>query len=248
VLPAPAVPTQPDAAPFVDATEAAPSSTQDLDAGDAGEAEAGFTSACNEQEPQDWLIRTTYFPPTPAKDLDETRRRVAGHQRSVEYRTRQYGYYPGFGRRDMNPHSPSHYVKSIKWFGLPVMVHEKIVPALACVEEEIRRTCADKPYTPRALGGIRMKNTYHTGEVTNHAYGIAMDIDPAINTCCGCVPPWNKHPRCGKKVVSPFERMEMPECWVHAFTRYGFYWLGYDPMQDTMHYEFLGDPDRIVRR
>ena len=40
--------------------------------------------------------------------------------------------------------------------------------------------------------------------------------------------------------------MEMPECWVHAFERFGFYWLGHDVLRDTMHFEFLGDPDRIV--
>ena len=41
--------------------------------------------------------------------------------------------------------------------------------------------------------------------------------------------------------------MAMPECWVHAFERFGFYWLGHDVLQDTMHFEFLGDPDRIVK-
>jgi hypothetical protein len=41
--------------------------------------------------------------------------------------------------------------------------------------------------------------------------------------------------------------MAMPECWVHAFERYGFYWLGHDVLRDTMHYEFLGDPDHILR-
>jgi hypothetical protein len=41
--------------------------------------------------------------------------------------------------------------------------------------------------------------------------------------------------------------MAMPECWVHSFERYGFYWLGHDVLRDTMHYEFLGDPDRIVK-
>jgi hypothetical protein len=41
--------------------------------------------------------------------------------------------------------------------------------------------------------------------------------------------------------------MAMPECWVHAFERYGFYWLGHDVLRDTMHFEFLGDPDRIVK-
>jgi hypothetical protein len=44
-----------------------------------------------------------------------------------------------------------------------------------------------------------------------------------------------------------YDRMAMPECWVHAFEKYGFYWLGHDVLRDTMHYEFLGDPDRIVK-
>lgn len=39
----------------------------------------------------------------------------------------------------------------------------------------------------------------------------------------------------------------MPRCWVSAFERFGFYWLGRDALEDTMHFEFLGDPDRILR-
>jgi hypothetical protein len=38
--------------------------------------------------------------------------------------------------------------------------------------------------------------------------------------------------------------MAMPECWVTAFERYGFYWLGHDELKDTMHFEFLGDPSK----
>ncbi|QUS47068.1 hypothetical protein F1331_25700 [Salmonella enterica subsp. enterica serovar Dessau] len=26
----------------------------------------------------------------------------------------------------------------------------------------------------------------------------------------------------------------------------GFYWLGHDVLQDTMHFEFLGDPDKVI--
>jgi hypothetical protein len=131
--------------------------------------------------------------------------------------------------------------------GLPVRMHRKVVPALACVEEEIRRSCGDHPYTAHALAGIRFKNTYRGGEVTNHMYGIAIDVDPNLNTCCGCVKPWNDAPRCHRPAKTEYDRMEMPECWVHAFERYGFYWLGHDVLQDTMHYEFLGDPDHILR-
>jgi hypothetical protein len=40
--------------------------------------------------------------------------------------------------------------------------------------------------------------------------------------------------------------MAMPACWVSAFEQYGFYWLGHDELKDTMHFEFLGDPNKVA--
>jgi len=193
------------------------------------------SSACNEQKPQDFLVRGNFLH-TPG-----------GNERAIQYRTDTYGWFKGFGHPGPDAKAPSTYVVSTAFMGLPVKMHQKVVPALACVEEEIRRSCADHPYTAHALAGIRFRNTYRGGEVTNHIFGIAIDIDPSINTCCGCVPPWNDAPRCHRPAKSEYDRMEMPECWVHAFERYGFYWLGHDVLQDTMHFEFLGDPDKILR-
>jgi len=212
-----------------------------VEAADAGEppstdASAGApASACNEQSPQDFLVRGNFLK-TPG-----------GNQRAIQYRTDTYGFFPGFGRPGPDARPVSVSVVDTTFMGLPVRMHKKVVPALACVEEEIRRSCADHPYTAHALAGIRFKNTYRGGEVTNHIYGIAIDVDPNLNTCCGCVKPWNDAPRCHRPAKTEYDRMEMPECWVHAFERYGFYWLGHDVLQDTMHYEFLGDPDRIRR-
>jgi D-alanyl-D-alanine carboxypeptidase-like protein len=204
---------------------------------DAGEPDGGVasTSACNEQPPQDFLIRGTFL------------RDPKGNARAIQWRTDTYGYFKGYGKpaSDAKPATAS--VVSTTFMGLPVRMHRKVVPALACVEQEIKVSCADHPYTPHVLAGIRYRNTYRGGEVTNHAFGIAIDVDPAINTCCGCVPPWNDAPACHKAVKSEYDRMAMPECWVHAFERYGFYWLGHDVLKDTMHFEFLGDPDRILR-
>ncbi len=236
--PSPAVGTpEPDAAVVAapvasalgaqDASAAPPSSTV--------EAPAAPTSACNEQKPQDFLVRGNFLH-TPG-----------GNQRAIQYRTDTYGWFKGFGKPGPDAKPPSTYAVSTTFMGLPVKMHQKVVPALACVEEEIKRSCADHPYTAHALAGIRFRNTYRGGEVTNHIYGIAIDIDPSINTCCGCVPPWNDAPRCHRPAKSEYDRMEMPECWVHAFERYGFYWLGHDVLQDTMHFEFLGDPDKILR-
>ena len=73
-----------------------------------------------------------------------------------------------------------------------------------------------------------------------------IDIEPDRNTCCGCVAPWTDHPLCQRRVQSIYDRMAMPKSWVAIFERFGFYWLGHDVLQDTMHFEFLGDPDKIV--
>ena len=40
--------------------------------------------------------------------------------------------------------------------------------------------------------------------------------------------------------------MAMPKSWVEVFEKYGFYWLGHDVLQDTMHFEFLGEPEKIL--
>jgi hypothetical protein len=252
---APAPPTtaaqgpRPDLAPAPSAAASEPDAAADaaalpvavaVDAGadapaDASAAPPAPTSACNEQPPQDFLIRGNFL------------KAPGGNQRSIQYRTDTYGFVSGFGRPGPDAKPVSASVVDTTFMGLPVRMHRKVVPALACVEEEIRRSCADHPYTAHALAGIRFKNTYRGGEVTNHMYGIAIDVDPNVNTCCGCVKPWNDAPRCHRPAKTEYDRMEMPECWVHAFERYGFYWLGHDVLQDTMHYEFLGDPDHILR-
>ncbi len=219
----------------VTAGDAAPPSSTAHAAAKSDAPASAPASACNEQKPQDFLIRGNFL------------HAPGGNQRAIQYRTDTYGWFKGFGQAGADAKPPSAYVVTTSFMGLPVRMHRKVVPALACVEEEIRRSCAEHPYTAHALAGIRFRNTYRGGEVTNHIYGIAIDIDPSINTCCGCVPPWNDAPRCHRPAKTEYDRMEMPECWVHAFERYGFYWLGHDVLQDTMHFEFLGDPDRILR-
>jgi hypothetical protein len=247
-IPGSAIPSAsalPDAAAFANenidaAVLSAPASSASAETvanGPTSEPDASASaSACNEQPPQDFLVRGNFLKAGPG-----------GHERAIQYRTDQYGYFKGFGHPGEAAQPPSAYVVDTTFMGLPVKMHRRVVPALKCAEQEIRRACADHPYTPRALAGIRYKNTYRGGEVTNHAYGIAIDIDPAINTCCGCVKPWNDAPACKRSAVTEYDRMAMPECWVHAFERFGFYWLGHDVLRDTMHFEFLGDPDRIER-
>lgn len=202
-------------------------------------------TACNYQEPVDYLVRENFLPRW-TQPPEEQRRRRGLQKQAVEWRTKQYGYFEGFGNARWNEHPPSHYAKRTEFMGLRVRVNEKIIPALECVQEVIRSECGET-YEARRLSGLRTKNTYHNGQVSNHVYGIAVDVDPTLNTCCMCVAQWGDHPLCQREVESIYERMSMPSCWVHVFERFGFYWLGRDRLQDTMHFEFLGDPDHILK-
>lgn len=212
------------------------------DAGDAGVE----TSACNEQPPQEFLV-DAHFNGRSLSNTGALREWKAAVARSIRYRTEQYGYYSGFGSYAWNTKPLYAQMHTIKFFGLPVRLHERVIPALRCVETELRRDCANVPYQPKALSGLRERNTYLDGDVSNHVYGIAIDIDPLQNPCCNCIEPWKSSPRCqGNK--TDLERMDMPACWISVFERFGFYWLGHDALKDTMHFEFLGDPARIGDR
>ena len=201
--------------------------------------------ACNEQPPQDFLVRGNWQTKT-SMDRDEIRRRREIHTRAIRYRTENYGFFEGFGSASWNDTTPSDNAEGMRAFGLRVRLSSRIVPAVRCAEEAIVENCTASPYTPTRLSGLRTRNTYHNGEVSNHVYGIAIDIDPHLNTCCHCVAEWAEHPLCSREVESIFERMAMPECWVRQFQRFGFYWLGDDRLEDTMHFEFLGDPEHIL--
>lgn len=195
---------------------------------------AGDNRRCVRQKPQSFLIRSNYL------------RSPAVHTRSLRYRVEEYGHLDGIGPA-ANSHPVSYYLQRTTFLGLPIQVNRRIIPAMRCVEADLARSCRRTPYKAKAIGGYRDYNSYRQGEVTNHLFGIAIDIDPHDNPCCGCVDPWPDNPRCRGTVTSIYQRMAMPECWVKVFERHGFYWLGHDQLQDMMHFEFLGNPDRLGR-
>ena len=205
----------------------------------------GKAFKCREQSAQPFLVRGNWFPKTNDPDKVKAARKLL--EEAIKYRTEKYGYFEGFGSKNANPHPPKHYAKAVSFMGMSAQVHEKIIPALKCVEAALKASGAANEYKPHAMGGMRFHNTYKGVEVSNHVYGIAVDIEPDRNTCCGCVAPWNENPVCkDKSKTTVWQRMVMPKSWVDTFEKYGFYWLGHDVLQDTMHFEFLGDPDKIV--
>jgi hypothetical protein len=202
-------------------------------------------SLCNEQTPQPFLV-DAHFDSFNAKG-GSAREWKQVLDKAVRYRTEQYGYVEGFGDEAWNPSTPIDQARVVTFFGVSVSVHRRIAPALACVETAIRARCAGQPYQPYVLSGLRRRNTYVNGEVSNHVYGIALDVDPKRNPCCGCIGEWRESERCQNE-KSKFQRMDMPRCWVTEFERFGFYWLGHARIEDTMHFEFLAEPSQIVRQ
>jgi len=198
--------------------------------------------ACPIQKPQKFLIRSSFVRHGALSE--------AAHERALRYRAEQYGNVEGFGLERYNKEKAYSNAVNVHFMGLPLQIHKKVAPALRCVERTIRRTCTGphERYVPRAIGGFRLANTYRGSEISNHLFGIAIDIDPDRNPCCGCVAPWPNHPACRAPSDTVFEQTALPRCWIDAFEHFGFYWLGRDPdLRDTMHFEFLGDPELIAR-
>lgn len=193
---------------------------------------------CALQKPQKFLIRSSF--------VVKNNILPGPHTKALRYRIEQYGRVEDLGSAEWNPHEASRFLRSTTFFGLPIKMHEKVIPALACVEADLKKSCTGKnAYRPQAIGGHREHNSYRGGEVTNHLFGIAIDIDPEKNPCCRCVEPWPDHPACKGDSKTIYQRMAMPKCWIDTFERHGFYWLGHDRLQDTMHFEFLGKPEKI---
>jgi hypothetical protein len=210
-------------------------------AGALPSAEAAPSGQCRLQEARAFLKRETFVRKGQLQGKE--------HLRAIRFRVQRYGRVEGLGFEELNPKTAFEQAASVRFMGRTVFVHEKIAPALRCVEKRIKKTCNGRGerYVPKAVGGFRSANSYRGGEVSNHLFGIAVDIDPDRNPCCGCVEPWPDHPACKGPASTVYDRTALPRCWVHAFERYGFHWLGRDKdLRDTMHFEFLGDPDRIA--
>jgi hypothetical protein len=190
------------------------------------------------QSPQKFLKRRSFM----HKGVLDIKQQAA----AVRYFAERYGHVDEDTMR-WSSRSARVQMKTVRFMGLPVSIHAKIAPALACVERRIHKICTGASrYTPRAIGGFRSSNTYRGVEISNHLFGIAIDIDPDRNPCCGCVDPWPSNLVC-KNTGSVYQRTALPKRWVRAFERFGFDWLGHDSLEDTMHFEFLGDPDRITK-
>jgi hypothetical protein len=205
-----------------------------------GKASKGiFEYGARVQKPQAFLERRNFMH---GGQLDLRKHGVA-----MRYLVERYGNVDDDATTRWNPQSSHASARTVHFMGMPLSVHARIAPALAAVEKRIAKTCTGgSRYTAKAVGGFRSQNTYRGVEISNHLLGIAIDIDPDRNPCCACVDPWPSNPIC-KNAGTVYQRTALPKCWINAFERFGFDWLGHDKLEDTMHFEFLGDPDKITK-
>lgn len=174
-----------------------------------------------------------------------------------KFRATNYGRISGVP--ETYPHNKkfvTSYLMNTTFLGLKVRLNKKIIPPLKCVEEEIKNKCQvdGNAYIPKVVSGYRGEPSYKT-VISNHRFGIAIDFDPLNshshndgNPCCGpsCKVQWRTHPICKGHDTdhnSPFNVAKVNPCWVEAFEKYGFHWLINWRMHDTMHFEYLGDPN-----
>lgn len=205
-----------------------------------GRSKGRFEHGCRVQPPHKTLERRNFMLKGGMLDLKK-------HGKAMRYLAEHYGHVDDAVTPHWKTESAFSQAKSIHFMGLPLSIHAKIAPAVACVEKRANATCTGRwRYTPKAVGGFRTANTYRGVEISNHLFGIAIDIDPEQNPCCGCVDPWPNNPVC-RNEGTVYQRTALPKCWISAFERFGFDWLGHDTLEDTMHFEFLGDPDRITK-
>lgn len=178
-----------------------------------------------------------------------------------KFRSSNYGRVPGEPETyPYNVNPVTKYLKETTFLNLKVKLHERIIPALKCVEEEILKSCQvdGNAYIPKIVSGFRTNASYKR-VISNHQFGMAIDFDPLNdhgkfdgNPCCGpsCESKWRTHPICNNHDTShsdPYNVAKVNPCWVKSFEKYGFHWLINFRMHDTMHFEYLADPNGQVK-
>src|SRR5512145_400549 len=96
-------------------------------------AEARQRSGCRAQKPQQFLMRSHYV----KKGMLDAKE----HARAIRYRVEHYGSIAGITSTESNPKRVSSAVVQTSFFGLPVVMHEKVAPVLGCVERRIKQKC-----------------------------------------------------------------------------------------------------------
>ncbi len=70
---------------------------------------------------------------------------------------------------------------SMTLFGHPVRIHQNLVPSLSRVDAAWRSRGGDSYYRVTSVGGYACRKIAGSNKMSNHSYGVAVDINPAQN-------------------------------------------------------------------
>lgn len=115
---------------------------------------------------------------------------------------------------------------SINFMGKNVKVHSKAKADFEAVAADIKSAGVNYNFWRDSSGGtfVCRYNVNSKSEVSTHAYGIAIDINP------------DKNPNYGKEGVC---KHDIPEKAIQAFKKHGFLWGGdFNSVCDGMHFEW----------
>jgi hypothetical protein len=118
---------------------------------------------------------------------------------------------------------------TITFLGHRVQVHKGAVAAFQAVDQEMRASGITYKFSDVQTYCHRYVRGYEAQRLwSNHAFGIAVDINPATN------------PMRDDGVL----QTDIPAAVVEVFERHGFRWLGKSTSRrkDAMHFEYTGEP------
>ncbi|MCL2271985.1 MAG: M15 family metallopeptidase [Treponema sp.] len=135
-------------------------------------------------------------------------------------------------------------VKTLRFLGHSVTVHNMILENLSLVEEEIlaasRRDSQVQAWINNisSLEGWAWRNIAETQSRSYHSYGLALDFIPKSLGGKQTYWLWTSQYRNDWWNVSYNERHHPPSAVIKAFEKYGFIWGGKWLYFDTMHFEY----------
>jgi len=123
-------------------------------------------------------------------------------------------------------------LQKVPFMGVDVQIHRLVIPALACVEQDIKNCEEGRNYKYRNVESYNWQGLEDQPDVlSTSSFGISLNINLDSNP----------NAQNGQLIT------DMPQCVVSAFKKYGFKWGGdFQPDKTPAHFEFMADPRMIA--
>jgi hypothetical protein len=195
-------------------------------------------------DPQPFYRYLAELPPWKEPDPEDAARfRAMTENRSQNPPRRSQHFFDDLWRAHNRAESYER-VKSIRFFGSPVMVHYSIMEELALVEEQIREAAKTDPAVRQWAAGISTLDGWNWRSIADthsrsfHAYGAAIDILPKSLGGKETYWLWAARTKPDWWNIPYSRRFHPPAGVIRAFESQGFIWGGKWLFFDTMHFEY----------